>query len=249
MSGHSKWATIKRKKAAVDAARGKVFTRAAKEIITAARHGGGDPSTNARLRAAIAAAKAVNMPNANIDRAIARGTGEIDGVQYEEITYEGYGPGGVAIFMDVMTDNRNRTVGEIRHMLSRHSGSLGENGCVAWMFDQKGSIMIPAEGRGEEEVMELVVEVGAEDFHREEDGWEIVTAPGELFNVREALEEKGITADSAELVRVPQNTVKLEGSQALSMLKLMGLLEEHDDVQRVSANFDIPDDVLAAFEG
>jgi YebC/PmpR family DNA-binding regulatory protein len=249
MSGHSKWATIKRRKGAVDQARGKVFTRHAKEIITAARHGGGDPAGNARLRSAIAAAKAVNMPNANIERAIKRGTGEIEGVQYEEITYEGYGPGGVALFLDVMTDNRNRTVSEIRHALSRHNGSLGENGCVAWMFEQKGNIAIPADGRGEEEVMELVVDVGAEDFVGEGDVWQIVTAPGELFSVREVLESKGIPVESSELVRVPQNTVKLEGAQAQSMLKLMSMLEDLDDVQRVSANFDIPDEILAAFEG
>ncbi|MBZ0269138.1 YebC/PmpR family DNA-binding transcriptional regulator [bacterium] len=249
MAGHSKWANIKRRKAVVDAARGKVFTRVAKEIITAARHGGGDPDANARLRTAVAAAKAVNMPNANIEKAIKRGTGEIEGVQYDEITYEGYGPGGVAIFLDVMTDNRNRTVSEIRHALSRHSGSLGENGCVAWMFEQKGSVTIPADGLGEEEVMELVVEVDAEDFTGDGDVWQILTAPGELFSVREALEAKSIAVESAELVRIPQNTVKLEGSQAQSMLKLMSLLEELDDVQRISANFDIPDDVLAAFEG
>jgi len=249
MSGHSKWATIKRKKAAVDAARGKVFTRVAREIITAARQGGGDPDSNARLRTAISAAKAVNMPNANIDKAIKRGTGEIEGVTYEEITYEGYGPGGVALFLDVVTDNRNRTVSEIRHLLTKHGGSLGEGGCVAWIFEQKGHVWIPAGGRSEEDVMELVVDVGAEDFSRDGDLWQIVTAPADLFKVREALEERGVEIDSAELERVPQNTVKLEGSQAESMLKLMNLLEEHDDVQRVSANFDIPDEILQAFEG
>lgn len=248
MSGHSKWATIKRKKAAVDAARGKVFTRHAREIITAARQGGGDPEANVRLRTAISAAKAVNMPNTNIEKAIKRGTGEIEGAQYEEITYEGYGPGGAALFLDVVTDNRNRTVSEIRHMLSKHNGSLGENGCVAWMFEQKGNVWIPVAGRSEEEVMELVVEVGAEDFAADGELWQIVTAPQDLFKVQEALEERGVDIDSAELVRVPQNTVKLEGSQAESMLKLMNALEDQDDVQRVSANFDIPDEILQAFE-
>jgi YebC/PmpR family DNA-binding regulatory protein len=247
MSGHSKWATIKRRKAAVDAARGKVFTRHAREIITAARHGGGDPEANVRLRTAITAAKADNMPNANIEKAIKRGTGEIEGVQYEEITYEGYGPGGAALFLDIVTDNRNRTVSEIRHLLAKHSGSLGENGCVAWMFEPKGNVWIAAGGRGEEEVMELVVEVGAEDFARDGELWQIVTAPQDLFKVREALEERGVEIDSAELVRVPQNTVRLEGAQAESMLKLMNALEDHDDVQRVSANFDIPDEILQAY--
>ncbi|GJM45490.1 MAG: putative transcriptional regulatory protein [Gemmatimonadota bacterium] len=246
MAGHSKWANIKRRKAVVDQQRGKVFTRHAREIITAARQGGGDPDANVRLRSAVTAAKAVNMPNANIEKAIKRGTGEIEGAAFEEISYEGYGPGGVALFLDVVTDNRNRTVAEIRHTLSKHNGSLGENGCVAWMFEQKGNIVIPADGLGEDAVMELVVDAGADDFSREGDVWEIVTAPTELFNVREALEKKGVPVESADLVRVPQNTVKLEGKQAESMIRLMEALEDQDDVQRVSANFDIPDDILQA---
>lgn len=249
MSGHSKWATIKRRKAVVDAKRGKVFTRHTREIITAARQGGGDPDANVRLRAAIQAARGVNMPNTNIEKAIKRGTGEIEGVSFEEATYEGYGPGGVALFLDTLSDNKNRTVGEIRHILSKHNGSLGENGCVAWMFEQKGCIVIPAAERPEDDVMELTVETGAEDFSREGDVWQLLTAPTELFAVRVALESREIPVESAELVRIPQNTVKLEGKVAQTMMKLMEALEDLDDVQRVSANFDIPDEVLSAFEG
>ncbi|HMB67916.1 MAG TPA: YebC/PmpR family DNA-binding transcriptional regulator, partial [bacterium] len=200
MAGHSKWANIKRRKAVVDVQRGKVFTRHAREIITAARQGGGDPDANIRLRAAITAARAVNMPNANIEKAIKRGTGEIEGAAFEEITYEGYGPGGVAIFLDVVTDNRNRTVSEIRHVLSKHNGSLGENGCVAWMFEQKGNIAVPAEGLDEDAVMEMVVDAGAEDFSREGDLWQIVTGSSDLFAVREALEGRGVSVESADLV-------------------------------------------------
>ncbi len=249
MSGHSKWATIKRKKAVVDAKRGKVFTRHTREIITAARQGGGDPDANVRLRAAIQAARGVNMPNTNIEKAIKRGTGEIEGVSFEEATYEGYGPGGAALFLDTLSDNKNRTVGEIRHILSKHNGSLGENGCVAWMFEQKGCILIPASDRSEDDVMELTVEIGAEDFSREGDVWQLLTASTELFAVRVALESREIPVESAELVRIPQNTVKLEGKAAQTMMKLMEALEDLDDVQRVSANFDIPDEVLSAFAG
>jgi len=244
MSGHSKWSTIKRKKAAVDAARGKVFTRYTREIITAARTGGGDPETNSRLRSAIAAARRENMPSANIEKAIKRGTGEIEGITYEESSYEGYGPGGVALFIDVVTDNKNRTVGEIRHMLSKHSGSLGENGCVAWMFDLKGVISLPANGKSEDEMVELVVESGAEDFALEGESYQITTAPAELYAVREKMEAAGIAIESAELTRVPQNTVKLEGKDAEVMLKLMESLEDHDDIQRVSANFDVPEEMM-----
>ena len=249
MSGHSKWSTIKRKKAANDAARGKVFTRHTREIITAARAGGGDPESNSRLRTAIAAAKGANMPNANIDKAIKRGTGEIEGATYEEASYEGYGPGGVALFIDTLSDNKNRTVSEVRHLLTKYNGSLGENGCVAWMFDLRGVITIPANGRSEEDVMELVVESGGEDFSQEGDVYQITTSPTELFNVRESLEGQSIAIESAELVRVPQNTVKLEGKDAETMLKLMEALEDLDDVQRVSANFDIPDEVFEAHGG
>jgi YebC/PmpR family DNA-binding regulatory protein len=249
MSGHSKWATIKRRKAAVDAARGKVFTRHAREIITAARQGGGDPESNARLRTAVAAARADNMPNANIEKAIKRGTGEIEGVTYEETSYEGYGPGGVALFIDVLTDNKNRTVGEIRHILGKHNGSLGENGCVAWMFALKGIITVPAGGRGEDEALELVLEAGAEDFTLEGDVLQITTGATDLFTVRDAIVAKGIEVEGAELVRIPQNTVKLEGKDAEGMLKLLEALEDQDDVQRVSANFDIPDEILQSLGG
>jgi YebC/PmpR family DNA-binding regulatory protein len=249
MAGHSKWANIKRRKAVVDAKRGKVFTRLAREIISAAREGGGDPDSNARLRTAVVAARAENMPNANIDKAIKRGTGEIEGAAYEEVAYEGYGPGGVAMFIDVMTDNRNRTVGEVRHALTKHNGSLGENGCVAWIFEPKGIITIAAGGRGEEQLMELVVEAGAEDFSVDGDQVAVVTPPAELFVVRDALEQQGESIQSAELTRVPQNTVKLDGKEAEQMIKLMDALEELDDVQRVSANFDIPEEILQALEG
>jgi YebC/PmpR family DNA-binding regulatory protein len=246
MSGHSKWNTIKRKKAATDAARGKIFTRLTREIIAAARHGGGDAESNARLRAAINAARAENMPGANIDRAIKRGTGELEGVSYEEASFEGYGPGGVALYIETLTDNRNRTVSEIRHVLTRHNGSMGEAGSVAWMFTQRGSIVVPAAGRSEDEIMELVVECGAEDFSLEGDAVHVFTSLTSLFEVRDALEAQGVAVESAGLVRVPQSTVRLEGKDAEHMLKLLEALEEQDDVQRVSANFDIPDEILQA---
>lgn len=249
MAGHSKWANIKRKKAVVDAKRGKVFTRHTREIITAARQGGGDPDGNVRLRTAIVAARADNMPNANIDKAIKRGTGEIEGATYEEVTYEGYGPGGVALFIDGLTDNRNRTVAEVRHLLSKHNGSLGQDGSVSWIFELRGLLTLPAAGRSEDEMMELVVEAGADDFSQEEDVYSISCGPTDLFAVKEALEAQGAEVTSAELVRVPQNTVKLEGKEAISMLKLMDGLEDLDDVQRVAANFDISDEVLQQHGG
>jgi YebC/PmpR family DNA-binding regulatory protein len=249
MAGHSKWANIKRRKAVVDAKRGKVFTRLAREIISSARQGGGDPDANVRLRAAIQAARAENMPNANIEKAIKRGTGEIEGAAYEEASYEGYGPGGVALFIDTVSDNKNRTVGEVRHVLAKHNGSLGENGCVAWMFELRGSLTIPAGDLGEEEMMELVVESGADDFSRDGDVWQVLTPATDLFSVRESLAAREVTIESAELVRIPQNTVRLEGKEAEQMLKLMEALEDLDDVQRVSANFDIPDEILQALEG
>jgi YebC/PmpR family DNA-binding regulatory protein len=248
MSGHSKWSTIRRHKAAIDAKRGKIFTRLTREIITAAREGGGDPSANSRLRAAIAAAKAGNMPNANIEKAIKRGTGEIEGAAYEEASYEGYGPGGVALFIDTLTDNKNRTVSEVRHILTKYEGSLGEAGCVVWMFRLKGIILIPSEGRDEEEVMDLVVEVGGEDFERQDDVYEITTGAAELFAAREALEARDIPIVNAEIRRVPQNTVSVEGRNAEKMLKLMEALEDQDDVQRVSANFDIADELMQKME-
>lgn len=246
MSGHSKWSTIKRKKAATDAARGKVFTRLTREIIAAARAGGGDPAGNARLRTAIQAAKAGNMPNANIDRAIKRGTGELEGAAYEEIALEGYGPGGVALYIEVLTDNRNRTVADVRHLLTRHGGSMGEAGSVAWMFTPKGSLAVAAAGRTEEQLMELAANAGAEDLTVEEEAASVVTPPAELFAVKESLEAAGLAVESAQLVRIPQSTVHLEGRDAEQLLKLLDALEEHDDVQHVSANFDIPEAILQA---
>jgi YebC/PmpR family DNA-binding regulatory protein len=244
MSGHSKWATIKRKKAVIDAQRGKMFTKIIRELMTAARKGGGDPEANPRLRTAVGAARAVNMPRENVERAIKRGTGEIEGQMFEEMSYEGYGPGGVALFIDVLTDNKNRTVGEVRHILTKNGGSLGEAGCVAWMFTLRGMITIAAAGRSEESVMELVVEVGAEDFAAAGDTFQILTSPGELFSVREALEKRKVEVVSAELTRIPQNTVKLGGKDAEAMIRLMEALEDNDDVQRVSANFDIADELM-----
>jgi YebC/PmpR family DNA-binding regulatory protein len=244
MSGHSKWATIKRKKAAIDAQRGKMFTKIIRELMTAARKGGGDPEANPRLRTAINSARSVNMPRENVERAIKRGTGEIEGQMFEEMSYEGYGPGGVAMFIDTLSDNKNRTVGEIRHILTKNGGSLGEAGCVAWMFTLRGMITIPSAGRSEEDAMELVVDVGAEDFTLAGDAVQIMTSPGELFTIRDAIEKRGIEVTSAELTRVPQNTVKLAGKDAEAMIRLMEALEDNDDVQRVSANFDIADELM-----
>ncbi|MFN0124604.1 MAG: YebC/PmpR family DNA-binding transcriptional regulator [Blastocatellia bacterium] len=245
MSGHSKWHTIKHKKGAADAKRGKVFTRISKEITIAARTGGsGDPAANARLRKAVADAKAVNMPSDNIDRAIKRGTGELEGVTYEEITYEGYGPGGVAVILEVLTDNRNRTVSEIRSYFSKNGGNLGENGSVAWIFHKKGSILVEAEGKSEDDMMEIALEAGADDMQTEDDTFQIYTAPETFHAVLEAIKAKGINPISAELAMIPQNHVKLDGSQAKQMLKLYEALDDHDDVQNVSANFDIDADIL-----
>ncbi|NNE43554.1 MAG: YebC/PmpR family DNA-binding transcriptional regulator [Gemmatimonadetes bacterium] len=249
MAGHSKWANIKRKKAVNDAARGKIFTKLIRELVTAARQGGGDPDSNARLRTAIDTARAANMPANNIDRAVKRGTGEVEGATYEEIAFEGYGPAGVALYIEVLTDNRNRTVAEIRHMLSKHGGSLGENGCVAWMFDLRGIIVTPVDGRSEDDMMELALEAGAEDIAQEGDVFQITTAPAELFAVKQGLEAQDITVASAELVRIPQNTVRVEGKDAEKMMKLMEMLEDQDDVQRVASNFDIPDELLQSLEG
>ncbi len=243
MAGHSKWATIKRKKAKVDAQRGKVFTRLAKEIIVAARLGGGDPENNIRLKTAIQKAKEANIPNENIMRAIQRGTGELSGSSYEEITYEGYGPGGVAVLIESMTDNRNRTAGEIRHIFSRNGGSLGETGCVSWMFQEKGIVVIEKDGSepGEDDLMLLAIDSGADDFKVEEDSYEISTEPGDLQILKEVLEKEGIKIALAEVTMVPQNTIKLEGEKAEQVMRLMDILEEHDDVQNAYANFEIED--------
>lgn len=248
MSGHSKWSSIKHKKAAIDAKRGKAFTRVIKEITVAARMGGGDPAANPRLRAAIANAKTVNMPQDNVTRAIKKGTGELPGVSYEEVTYEGYGPGGVAIMVEIMTDNKNRTVAEMRHIFSKHNGNLGESGCVAWMFDKKGLIVVDTDKADEDRLMEIVLNAGAEDMRRNGDVFEIITLPEELLPVQEAIDQEGIEISVAQVSRIPQSTVRLEGKHAEHMLKLMEKLEDHEDVQNVFANFDIPDEVMEQLE-
>jgi YebC/PmpR family DNA-binding regulatory protein len=244
MSGHSKWSTIKRKKGKADQERGKLFTRLIKEITVAARDGGGDPEGNPRLRTAIDNAKAGNMPTANIEKAIKRGTGELPGVTYEEYTYEGYGPQGVAIMVEALTDNKNRTTAEIRHILSKHNGHLGEVGCVAWMFDQKGTLVVDKGKVDEDTLMSAALDAGAEDVKDEGEFFEVVTAPTELNKVRKLLAEKEIDLTSAELTREPQTVIKLEGKHAEQILKLMDALEDQDDVQKVYANFDVPDDIM-----
>jgi len=246
MSGHSKWHSIKHKKGALDAKRGKLFTKFIKEITVAARTGGGDPDANARLRKAILDAKAGNMPNDTIDRAIRRGTGEEEGVNYEEITYEGYGPGGVALLIQSMTDNRNRTVAEIRHIFSKNGGNLGESGSVGWMFEKKGYIVVDKSAKSEDELFELAIEAGANDLRDDEDNFEIITSPESFESVLNAVKAAGVEPQVAEVEMMPQNYVKLEGGDARQMLKLMEALEDHDDVQKVSANFDINEADMAA---
>ncbi len=241
MSGHSKWSTIKRKKEKADAERGKIFTRLIREIITAARQGGGDENMNPRLRTAVATAKAANMPQANIERAIKKGTGELPGVVYEEKIYEGYGPGGVAILIETLTDNTNRTTSEIRHTLTKYQGNLGESGCVAWMFEKKGSISVNREGCSEDRLMEIVLEADAEDMAAVDDGYDIVCAPEHLDQVKEALNYHQIPTASAEITMIPKTTVKVEGKEAEQILKLMEALDDSDDVQQIHANFDIED--------
>ncbi len=245
MSGHSKWSSIKHKKAARDAKRGKVFTKLIKEITIAARLGGGDPGANPRLRTAIAAAKAQSMPNDNIDRAIKKGTGELGGGTLEEITYEGYGPAGVAIIADVFTDNRNRVVAELRHMFSRHGGNLGESGCVAWMFKKRGVIAIDKGAADEDRLLELALEAGADDVVSEDDGFQVLTGTESFSAVRDAIEKAGIPIASAEIAKLPENTVKVSGNAAEQVLKLMEELEDHDDVQGVAANFEMDTDEMA----
>jgi YebC/PmpR family DNA-binding regulatory protein len=246
MSGHSKWATIKHKKAAVDARRGKVFTKLIRELTSAARMGGGDADSNPRLRTAVAAAKTANMPSDTIQRAIKKGTGELPGEVYEEITYEGYGAGGVAILVDVLTDNKNRTVAEIRHLFAKHGGNLGESGCVAWMFARKGVITLNTNQIDEDTLLELVLEAGGDDIKTEADVYEIVTAPEAFEDVRSALEQKALTLDVAEVTMMPQNTVPVEGKQAEQVLRLIEALDDQDDVRKAHANFDISDEVMAA---
>lgn len=239
MSGHSKWHTIKHKKGALDAKRGKIFTKLIKEITVAARTGGGDEAANARLRKAISDAKAQNMPNDTIDRAVKRGTGDLEGVNYEEITYEGYGPNGVAVLIETMTDNRNRTVAELRHLFSKNGGNLGESGSVAWMFDKKGYIVVDKESKSEEELFEIAIENGAEDVKDDGDNFEILTEPENFDSVSEAVKSAGIEPQVSEVSMIPQNYIHLEGAEAKQMLKLYDALDDHDDVQKVYANFDI----------
>lgn len=245
MSGHSKWSTIKRKKGANDAKRGAIFTKLIKEITIAARMGGGDPEGNPRLRSAVTAAKGENMPKENIDRAIKKGTGDLDGAVYEEILYEGYGPGGVAILVETMTDNKNRTVADIRHFFAKSGGNLGESGCVGYMFDKKGTISVDKEGVNEEQLMDLALEAGAEDVVEEEDSFQIVTAPEAFNDVVERLEKGNVKFAEATLSMVPQNSIEVtEEKTARSLLRLLENLEDHDDVQKVHANFDIADELM-----
>jgi YebC/PmpR family DNA-binding regulatory protein len=246
MSGHSKWASIKHKKAVVDARRGKTFTKLIRELTSAARMGGGDPDANPRLRTAVTTAKNSNMPSDTIQRAIKKGTGELPGEVYEEVFYEGYGAGGVAILVDVLTDNKNRTVAEIRHLFSKHGGSLGESGCVAWMFGRKGLITLSSSQIDEDDLLEIVLEAGGDDVKVESDAYEIVTTPEAFEDVRSALEHKGLTLEVAEVTMLPQNTVPVEGKQAEQVLRLMEALDDQDDVRKAHANFDISEDVMAA---
>jgi YebC/PmpR family DNA-binding regulatory protein len=244
MSGHSKWSTIKRKKGKADAARGKIFTKLIKELTVSAREGGGDREGNPRLRSAIQAAKAANMPAANIDKAIKKGTGELPGVSYDQVNYEGYGPGGVAVLVETLTDNKNRAVSEIRHLFTRHGGNLGEVGCVGWMFERRGIIQVDKGKSDEDQLLEIALEAGALDMTTEEDYFEIVTPFEKFDTVKSALDEKSVSYSQAELTMVPQTTIKLEGKQAEQMLKLMEELEDHDDVQKVYANFDIDTEIM-----
>ncbi len=246
MSGHSKWATIKHKKGATDAKRGKIFTRLIKEITIAAKFGGGDPDGNPRLRTAIVAAKAENMPADNIKRAIQRGTGELEGVDYSEITYEGYGPGGVAVIVDVLTDNKNRAVSEIRHAFSKNGGNLGAEGAVAWMFSKKGVIVVSKSAGSEEKITETVLDAGAEDLSDEGENWEILCAPADFEAVTNALKAAKITPEHAEVTMIASTYTKLEGSQAASMIRLLEVIEDLDDTQNVYSNFDMDEAHVSA---
>lgn len=248
MAGHSKWANIRHKKEKEDARRGKIFTKLARQITVAAREGGGDPESNFRLRLAIDNARAANMPNDNIERAIKRGTGELESESYEEFVYEGYGPGGVAILLEVMTDNRNRTASDVRHLFSRHGGNLGESGCVAWMFETKGQVLVAAEDVDEESLMLAALEAGAEDIEREDDTYTITTTPDTLSDVRKALTDAGYQILEAGVQRIPSNTVSVGLDDAQRLVKLLEALEDHDDIQQVFANADFAEEVLAAIE-
>ena len=244
MSGHSKWSTIKRKKGAIDAKRGKIFTTIIKEITIAARLGGGDESANPRLRQATAKAKSTNMPADNVKRAIKKGTGELPGVNYEEVVYEGYGPAGVAIMMEILTDNKKRTVAEIRHLMSKYGGNLGENGSVAWMFDKKGLVVMDKNDYSEEAMIDIVLECGAEDFETEDNEFIIVTKPGDLIEVRDKLEAKNVIVKSSEVELVPKNLQKVEGKDVVGVINLMEALEDNEDIKNVYANFDIDEELL-----
>lgn len=244
MAGHSKWANIKHRKAAVDAKRGKVFTKLIRELTVAAKHGGGDVESNPRLRTAINTAKGANMPNDTIDRAIKRGTGEIGGDEFHELSYEGYGPGGSAVLVRTLTDNKNRTVSDIRRIFTKHGGNLGENGCVAWMFDMKGRIAFQKDTVDEEQVFDLVLDAGADDVMTEDSELVVVTPPEEIENVKAAIEQAGLKFETAEVTMIPQNSVRIEGREAEHMIRLMEALEESDDVQNVYSNFDIPEEVI-----
>lgn len=247
MSGHNKWAKIKRKKAVTDAKKGKAFTRIIKEITIAAREGGGNPAGNPRLRLAIEKAQSVNMPAENIKRAIQRGTGELPGMAYEEVTYEGYGPGGAALIIESVTDNKNRTVSEVRHLLERYNGKLGAVNSVAWMFHKKGIIHVARTAADEDTLLGIILEAGADDMRTDEDQYEIITTPENFEPVKRTLASKGITIEDAELQLIPENTVRVEGKEAENLLKLLEALEDHDDVQHIYSNFDIDEKVLANF--
>jgi YebC/PmpR family DNA-binding regulatory protein len=248
MSGHSKWATIKHKKGALDAKRGKIFTRLIKEISIAAKNGG-DPDTNPRLRGAIVAAKAENMPADNIKRAIQRGTGELPGATYEEFSLEGYGPGGVAVLIEINTDNRNRTVSEIRHAFQKNGGNMAEAGAVSWMFHKKGDIVVPKTAAKEDDLMAIILEAGAEDLKDDGDNWEVLSEPSAYEAVLEAVKKAGITPISSSVTMIPQNYIKVEGAAASTMIRLMEAFEEHDDVQNVHSNFDIDQKLLEEVAG
>lgn len=247
MSGHSKWHSIKYKKAAQDAKRGKLFTKIIRELAIAARLAGGDPNTNPRLRKSIADAKNVNMPADNIKRAIMKGTGQLEGITYEEIAYEGYGPGGVAIYVEALTDNKNRTVSELRRIFSKNNGNIGESGCVAWMFSRKGYIVVEKSKASEDDLLDIILEAGAEDLREDGSNYEIITLPENYEAVVKALNDNNIEVDASNLGYIPQNYVKLEGKQAQQLLRLMEELEDHDDVQNVWANFDIDEEEIAKF--
>ncbi len=244
MSGHSKWSSIKHKKAATDAKRGRIFTKIIKEITVAARMGGGDADANPRLRTAIQAAKSENMPKDNIDRAIKKGTGELEGVNYEESVYEGYGPGGAAVLIESLSDNKNRAVADIRNIFSKNGGSLGENGCVAWMFDTKGYIAIEKTAIDEEDLMEMTLDAGAEDIREDNSNFEVITAPGDFEPVKDAIDKASIPYIVAEITKLPQSTTNLLGRQAEQMVRLMEMLEDCEDVQKVYTNADIPEDIF-----